>query len=279
MQPSSVTSSATPAADRAHPVVRRGHRVHGPDQVHAVPGAVRHVHPHLRLLQHRHGDLLGREPGMPHRHPAIRADGAGHGREGDGWARHAGPVPDGRELPVAPATAPAGTNFTAYVAPATTQVPRLQFAAQINGDVTVNSAKNNTLIFPIPAGATYVSAVATGGDYLTLPSANSLTPPQITFCPTKTSPGCVAQTSALLRHDGPVPAGDHTHHVVRRQPGDAADHRHHADRVRSGHHRPADRPLGVDRRHVHEPGSDELPGLPSDSSLALDAQGNPARSR
>lgn len=95
---------------------------------------------------------------------------------------------------VAPTTAPAGTNFTAYVAPATTQVPRLQFAAQINGDVTINSAKNNTLIFPIPAGATYVSAVATGGDQLT--SANSLTPPQITFCPTKTSPGCVAQTSA-----------------------------------------------------------------------------------
>jgi hypothetical protein len=89
---------------------------------------------------------------------------------------------------VAPATAPAGTNYTAYISPESTQVPHLQPTTQL-GDVTVNSVKTTIEIFPIPAGATYVSSSLMGGDSSTSGEA------VLTYCLTKTSPGCVAQTS------------------------------------------------------------------------------------
>jgi hypothetical protein len=88
----------------------------------------------------------------------------------------------------APATVPQGSTFKAVVSAGPSAMPKLQ--SSIIGDVTVNSGSNILAVVPIPTGMTYVSTALMGGDALTSGKA------QITYCPTKTSPGCTAQTAS-----------------------------------------------------------------------------------
>jgi hypothetical protein len=88
----------------------------------------------------------------------------------------------------APASVPQGSTFTAVVSAGAASLPKLQ--ATILGDVTVNSGSNILAVVPVPNGMTFQSASLMGGDALTSGKA------VVTYCPTKTSPGCTAQTAA-----------------------------------------------------------------------------------
>jgi hypothetical protein len=90
----------------------------------------------------------------------------------------------------APASVPQGSTFTAVVASGAASLPKLQATGTFLGDATVNSGSNILAVVPVPNGMTYVSSSLIGGDALTSGKA------VITYCPTLTSPGCTAQTSA-----------------------------------------------------------------------------------
>ncbi len=90
----------------------------------------------------------------------------------------------------APATVPSGSTFSAVVAAGPASLPKLQSTGTFLGDATVNQGNNILAVVPVPAGMTYVGATLVGGDTLT--SGNAV----ITYCPTTSSPGCIAQTAS-----------------------------------------------------------------------------------
>lgn len=105
------------------------------------------------------------------------------------WSASAGPVVQGQ-------------NFTFTSAPSSQAIPTT------NSGAVVNYIQNNVDYYPIPAGATYVSATA-GGSVSFTPAgggAPTTSPLVITYCATATSPGCTAQaTSATFLGATPAP--------------------------------------------------------------------------
>ena len=90
----------------------------------------------------------------------------------------------------APASVPQGSPFTAIVASGPASLPKLQATGTFLGDATVNYGNSILAVVPVPNGMTFVSAALIGGDTITSGKA------VVTYCPTLTSPGCTAQTSA-----------------------------------------------------------------------------------
>lgn len=87
----------------------------------------------------------------------------------------------------APASVKVGDTFTVYAAAAGSSVPKANSSSV--GDATINYARDLSIVFPVPAGMQYVSASAMGGDARTSGQV------VFTYCPTASSPGCIAKTT------------------------------------------------------------------------------------
>src|ERR1035438_2488444 len=99
------------------------------------------------------------------------------------------------------ASVPTGSTFTFQSAANSQVVPTT------NSGVTVLYIDNTIDYYPIPAGTTYVSAIAAGSVTYTPVSGPATTSPlTITYCPTAASAGCTAQaTTASFLGSTPAP--------------------------------------------------------------------------
>ena len=100
----------------------------------------------------------------------------------------------------APSVKP-GSNFTFTSQPSTAPIPLT------NSGFTLLSIQDNVNYYPIPAGTTFVSAVANGQVSFTPVGGTATTSPLvITYCPTTSSPGCTATpTSSTFLGNTPAP--------------------------------------------------------------------------
>jgi len=90
------------------------------------------------------------------------------------------------------ATVKEGSNFTFNSATTTTVVPKT------SSGFTLQSIQDTFNYYPIPAGTTFVSAVASGPVSFTPAGGTATTSPlTVTYCPTVTSPGCTADPTSL----------------------------------------------------------------------------------
>jgi len=94
-----------------------------------------------------------------------------------------------------------GSNFT-FTSQATTQV-----IPTTNSGLSLLSIQDNINYYPIPAGTSYVSAVASGlVSFKPVSGPTTTSPLTITYCPTTSSPGCSANpTSATFLGNTPAP--------------------------------------------------------------------------
>ena len=100
------------------------------------------------------------------------------------------------------ATVKQGSNFTFTSQPSTAPIPTA------SSGFSLMSIQDNENYYPIPAGTTYVSAVAAGPISYTLPNggATSTSPLVVTYCATTASPGCTATpTSTKFLGNTPAP--------------------------------------------------------------------------
>ena len=86
-----------------------------------------------------------------------------------------------------PATVNPGQTYKVRIAPSVAQIPKLQSSS--SGDATVNNSRRFTSVFPIPAGATYVSGRLIGGDAKLQPNAT------LTYCTTTGTAPCIGKVT------------------------------------------------------------------------------------